>query len=157
MEVDEVLTTEEQVAARFASGCPAAAYRGEWLCFEAGFKAKGGIVFLEQAIGKAVDRSVLQGWKGAAKGSRRQRMTNLNSQDGLLVNDVLIFKAEPGECYGEKAKYIAFGERPSECVAVQMKERLKHEKGTGSVGNGNEMEMRPASSSSSSSSSSSRP
>ena len=155
MEVDEVLTTEEQVAARFASGCPAAAYRGEWLCFEAGFKAKGGIVFLEQAIGKAVDRSVLQGWKGAAKGSRRQRMTNLNSQDGLLVNDVLIFKAEPGECYGEKAKYIAFGERPSECVAVQMKERLKHEKGTGSVGNGNEMEMRPASSSSSSSSSSS--
>ena len=77
------------------------------------------VTAIQQAIGKAVDRSVLQGWKGAAKGSRRQRMTNLNSQDGLLVNDVLIFKAEPGECYGEKAKYIAFGERPSECVAVQ--------------------------------------
>ena len=39
-----VLRTEEQVAGQFTCGGPAAAYRGEWLCFEALFKAKDGIV-----------------------------------------------------------------------------------------------------------------
>ena len=60
-----VLRTEEEVAGQFAYGGPAAAYRGEWLCFEAAFKAKGGIVFLDQVIGKKVDKCVLQGWKDA--------------------------------------------------------------------------------------------
>ena len=55
-----VLRTEEQVAGLFAYGGTAAAYRGEWLCFEALFKAKDGIVFLNQVIGKVVDKSVLQ-------------------------------------------------------------------------------------------------
>ena len=45
-------------------------------------------------------------------------MTKLRSHGGLLVDGVPIFKAEPDECYGEKAKYIAFGERPSECVLL---------------------------------------
>ena len=65
-----VLRTEEQVAGLFACGGPAAAYRGEWLCFEAAFKAKGGIVFLNQVIGKEVDMFVLQGWKGPNKRSQ---------------------------------------------------------------------------------------
>ena len=98
-----VLRTEEQVAGLFACGGPAAAYRGEWLCFEAAFKAKGGIVFLDQVIGKEVDKCALQGWKGAAKGGIKQRMTNLRSHGGLLVGGVPIFKAEPDECYGENS------------------------------------------------------
>ena len=137
------LRTEEEVAGQFAYGGPAAAYRREWICFEAAFKAKGGIVFLNQVIGKEVDKCVLQGWKGVAKGEKRQRMTDLRSHGGLLVGGVPIFLAGPDECFGEKAKYVAFGERPLECVYLQMNERLKRENGTGSVDNGNEIEMRP--------------
>ena len=110
------MRTEEEVAGQFAYGGPAAAYRREWICFEATFKAKGGIVFLNQVIGKEVDKCVLQGWKGAAKGEKRQRMTDLRSHGRLLVGGVPIFKAGPDECFGEKAKYVAFGERPLECV-----------------------------------------
>ena len=135
MEVDEVLSTEEQVVAQFADGGPAAAYRGKWLCYEAAFEAKKGIVFLEKAIGKEVDKRVLKGWKGAAKGKMKDRMTKIKSVGGLLVNGVLIFKALDDECYGEKAKYIAFGERPPACVKVQMKELQKRENDAGSAGN----------------------
>ena len=69
-------------------------------------------MFLDLVIGKEVDKCVLQGWKGVAKGEKKQQMTDLMSHGGLLVGGVSIFKAQLDKCCGEKAKYIAFGERP---------------------------------------------
>ena len=63
-----LLSTEEQVAAQFANGDAASRFRGQWLCYEAAFESKEGIVFLEGALGMAVDPGVLQGWK---RGGRR--------------------------------------------------------------------------------------
>eukprot|EP00614_Pseudopedinella_elastica_P003244 CAMPEP_0172592920 /NCGR_PEP_ID=MMETSP1068-20121228/12062_1 /TAXON_ID=35684 /ORGANISM="Pseudopedinella elastica, Strain CCMP716" /LENGTH=108 /DNA_ID=CAMNT_0013390205 /DNA_START=72 /DNA_END=395 /DNA_ORIENTATION=- len=61
-DVGQVLSTEGQVAAQFANGGAASSSRGQWLCYEATFDSKGGIVLLEDAPGKAVDQGVLQGW-----------------------------------------------------------------------------------------------
>ena len=114
-----LLSTEEQVAAQFANGGAASVYRGQWLCCEAAFESKEGIVFLEGALGKAVDQGVLQGWKG-----KGERMKALKSNDGLLVGGVAIFKAPKTECFGDKAWYVAFGTKPAACVKIQMQERI---------------------------------
>ena len=58
-DVGQVLSTEEQVAAQFANGGAASRFRGQWLCYEAAFDSKEGIVFLEEALGKAVDQGAL--------------------------------------------------------------------------------------------------
>ena len=55
----QVPSTEEQVAAEFANGGAASHTRGQWLCYEAAFDSKEGIVLLEDALGKAVDQGVL--------------------------------------------------------------------------------------------------
>ena len=99
-----LLSTEEQVAAQFVNGGAASRFRGQWLCYEAAFKSKKGIVFLEDALGMAVDEGVLQGWK-----RRGKKMTALNSNDGLLVGGVAVFKAPKTECFGDKASNAAFG------------------------------------------------
>ena len=112
-------STEEQVAAQFANGGAASVYRGQWLCCEAAFESKEGIMFLEGALGKAVDRGVLQGWKRKGK-----RLKALNSNDGLLAGGVAIFKAPKTECFADKAAYVAFGTKPAACVKIQMQKRV---------------------------------
>ena len=51
-------------------------------------------------------------------------MKALNSNDGLLVGGVAIFKAQNTERFGDKAAYVAFGTRTEACVKVQMQERI---------------------------------
>ena len=58
-------------------------------------------MFLEGALGKAVDQGVLQGWKG-----KGERMKALKSNDGLLVGGVAIFKAPKTEFFCDKAAYV---------------------------------------------------
>ena len=58
-------------------------------------------MFLEGALGKAVDQGVLQGWKGTG-----ERMKALKSNDGLLVGGVAIFKAPKTEFFCDKAAYV---------------------------------------------------
>ena len=58
-DVGQVLSTEEQVASKFANGGAASRYRGQWLCYVAAFGSKGGIVLLEDALCKTVDQGVL--------------------------------------------------------------------------------------------------
>ena len=118
-DVGQVLSTEEQFAAQLANGGAASRFCTQWLCYEAAFDSKEGIVLLEGALGKAVDQGVQQGWKGKGK-----RMKALNSNDGLVVGGVAIFKAQKTECFGGKAAYVAFGTRPAAFVKIQMQERI---------------------------------
>ena len=76
-------------------------------------------MLLEDALGKEVDQGALQGWKGKGK-----KMKAFNSNGGLLVGGVSIFKAKNTGCFGGKAAYVAFGTRPAACVKIQMQERI---------------------------------
>ena len=76
-------------------------------------------MFLENALCKTVDQGAMQGWKRKGK-----KMKALNSNDGLLVGGVAIFKAQNTERFGDKAAYVAFGTRPEARVKVQMQERI---------------------------------
>ena len=117
-----VLDTEEAVAAEFAHGGAAAQYRNQWLCVKANFVEKQGIVFLRTALGgKTVADGVIGEWfpRGGS-----DKVTQLLSAAGLLVGGVRVFKAAPVECFGRGAKkYLAFGNRPSRVVKVEMEAR----------------------------------
>jgi hypothetical protein len=104
--------TEASVAAEFAHGGAAASYCGQWLCVKAGFEEKNGIVFLKTALGsKAPSDGELKAVGETARWWKKgPNSTALLSAGGLLVGGVQVFKAGPGECYGDQARrYLAFG------------------------------------------------
>ena len=53
-------------------------------------------------------------------------MKTPNSNGGLLVGGVAVYKAQNAECFGGKAAYVAFGTRPAARVEIQMRERIEH-------------------------------
>ena len=56
-----VLASGQLVVAQFEKNGAAAAHRGQWLCYGPAFEAEEGRVSLTEALGQAVDESVLQG------------------------------------------------------------------------------------------------
>ena len=108
----------ESVAAKFRAGDGLEGYLGRWLLLEAADTAtedrlakKHGILLLRAIVGEPLHmEDIKSSWfPGGKKGS------NTNKQllsGGLLVGGVKVFKADRTQCFGCKAKYVAFGSKP---------------------------------------------
>ena len=108
----------ESLAAEFKQGGALGTYRGKWLLVEAadtategGLAKNHGALLLRAIVGEPLHMDdIKSSWfTGGKKGS------NTNKQllsDGLLVGGVKVYGADRAQCFGRKAKYVAFGSRP---------------------------------------------
>ena len=108
----------ESVAAKFRAGDGLEGYLGRWLLLEAADTAtedrlakKHGILLLRAIVGEPLHmEDIKSSWfPGGKKGSSTNKQL---LSGGLLVGGVKVFKADRTQCFGCKAKYVAFGSKP---------------------------------------------
>ena len=108
----------ESLAAKFRPGESLGRHCGMWLLLEAADTAtedrpakNHGSLLLWAITSEALRmEDIRSGWF-----LRRKKGSNTNKQllsDGLLVGGVKVFKADRAQCFGRKAKCVAFGSKP---------------------------------------------
>jgi hypothetical protein len=114
--------TAELLAKKFANGGSMERYMGKWLLLsmesqdtdrdaEDQFAELRQIPVIRSLFGseKINMAEILKSWYPVGRNSVNKR---LQSEQGLRVGEVVVFKASRPECLGRKSKYIAFGTRP---------------------------------------------
>mmetsp|Transcript_87518 Transcript_87518/g.169548 ORF Transcript_87518/g.169548 Transcript_87518/m.169548 type:complete len:255 (-) Transcript_87518:1254-2018(-) len=114
----------ESLAEKFKNGNGLEQYYGKWLLLSGMSPdaednlAKTREIPLIRAIsgcGNVDTKEIFNSWyKGGRAGTKINQQ--LLSEEGLAVGEALVFKASSTQSFGNKAKYLAFGTRPTKSV-----------------------------------------